>query len=126
MKYDGMLIGQSIRDMRTKKGMTIEQLSDTLDKSVSHIHQIELGSRKKSIDLLLDLVAVLDADANSFLKIESKEAEENKESKTGISIDEELDKLFVQLRDYLGSVLGINCGMVRNMKNIPCHKMKYF
>lgn len=104
MKYDGILIGQSIRDMRTKKGMTIEQLSDAVDKSVSHIHQMELGSRKMSIDLLLDLVAVLDTDANSILGIEPKESEEDKERKTGISIDEELDKLSVQQRDYLKQV----------------------
>lgn len=104
VKYDGILIGQSIRDMRTKKGMTIEQLSDAVDKSVSHIHQMELGSRKMSIDLLLDLVAVLDTDANSILGIETKESEEDKESKTGISIDEELDKLSVQQRDYLKQI----------------------
>lgn len=104
VKYDGILIGQSIRDMRTKKGMTIEQLSDAVDKSVSHIHQMELGSRKMSIDLFLDLIAVLDTDANSILGIEPKESEEDKESKTGISIDEELDKLSVQQRDYLKRV----------------------
>lgn len=104
VKYDGILIGQSIRDMRTKKGMTIEQLSDAVDKSVSHIHQMELGSRKMSIDLLLDFVAVLDTDANSILGIEPKESEEDKESKTRISIDAELDKLSVQQRDYLKRV----------------------
>lgn len=100
MKYDGILIGQSIRDMRTKKGMTIEQLSDAVDKSVSHIHQMELGSRKMSIDLLLDLVAVLDTDANRILGIEQKESGDiGEESK--ISVDKELEKVPKAQRRYL-------------------------
>ena len=70
MKYDGILIGQAVRDIRTERGLTIEELSDRVDKSVSHIHQLELGSRKMSVDLLLAFVSVLDTDANRILGIE--------------------------------------------------------
>ena len=69
MEYDGILIGQAVRDIRTERGLTIEELSDRVDKSVSHIHQLELGSRKMSVDLLLAFVSVLDTDANRILKV---------------------------------------------------------
>lgn len=75
--------------------MTIEELSDRVDKSVSHIHQLELGSRKMSVDLLIALVSVLDTDANRILRIE-KTGEafgREQESSTEISIDDELSKL---------------------------------
>ena len=40
MKYDGILIGQVVCDIRTEWGLTIEELSDQVDKSVSHFHQL--------------------------------------------------------------------------------------
>lgn len=103
MEYDGILIGQAVRDIRTERGLTIEELSDRVDKSVSHIHQLELGSRKMSVDLLLALVSVLDTDANRILRIE-KTGEafgREQESNTGVSIDDELDKLPAPQREYL-------------------------
>ncbi len=103
MKYDGILIGQAVRNIRTERGLTIEELSDRVDKSVSHIHQLELGSRKMSVDLLLALVSVLDTDANRILRIENTEAvcDREQESSTEISIDDELDKLPAPQREYL-------------------------
>lgn len=104
MEYNGLRIGQSIRDIRTKRGMTIEQLSGEVDKSVSHIHQIELGSRKMSVDLLLSLVSVLDTDANSVLGIQSQKDTSECKEKIGISIDDELDKLSKKQSDYLKGI----------------------
>lgn len=103
MKYDGILIGQAIRDIRTEQGLTIEELSDWVDKSVSHIHQLELGSRKMSIDLLLALISALDTDANRILRIEKagKECDKKQKSNKEVSIDNELDKLPVSQREYL-------------------------
>jgi len=103
VEYDGILIGQVARDIRTERGLTIEELSDRVDKSVSHIHQLELGSRKMSVDLLLALISVLDADANRILRIE-KTGEvfgREQESSTEISIDDELSKLSASQREYL-------------------------
>lgn len=102
MEYDGILIGQAVRDIRTERGLTIEELSDRVGKSVSHIHQLELGSRKMSVDLLLALVSVLDTDANRILRIEkTEEASGGLERSTEVSIDDELDKLPVLQRKYL-------------------------
>ena len=103
MEYDGILIGQAVRDIRTERGLTIEELSDRVGKSVSHIHQLELGSRKMSVDLLLALVSVLDTDANRILRIEKTETvcDREQESNAEVSIDHELDKLPVPQREYL-------------------------
>ncbi len=102
MKYDGILIGQAVRNIRTERGLTIEELSDRVDKSVSHIHQLELGSRKMGVDLLLALVSVLDTDANRILGIEKtgEACGREQESSTEISIDDELSKLPVSQREY--------------------------
>ena len=116
VKYDGLLIGQAVRDIRIEKGMTIEQLCEKVDKSVSHIHQMELGSRKMSIELLLSLVTALDTDANKILGIIPKEdtSEKGREKKE-VSIDKELDNLSAPQRDYLK---GIFLTMIRKMPEV--------
>lgn len=113
VEYDGILIGQSIRDIRMERGMTIEQLCEKVDKSVSHIHQMELGSRKMSIDLLLALITVLDTDANRILGIVPKADREKDE----ISIDKELGNLSVTQRKYLK---GIFLNMIQKMPGGSC------
>ena len=105
MEYDGIRIGQSVRDIRMEKGMTIEQLCEKVDKSVSHIHQMELGSRKMSIDLLLSLVTALDTDANSILGILPKESPNEADGEqNNVSVDEELDRLSETQRAYLQGI----------------------
>lgn len=106
MKYDGILIGQAVRDIWTEQGLTIEELSDRVDKSVSHIHQLESGNRKMSVDLLLALVSVLDMDANRILMIEKtgETCDREQKSNTEVSIDDELDKMPVSQRKYLNMI----------------------
>lgn len=43
MQYDSFKAGQAVRDLREAKGWTIEKLAEEVDKSESHIHQLELG-----------------------------------------------------------------------------------
>ena len=45
MQYDRLQIGQRLRDMRKNKKYTIEELGDRMGISVSHVNQIERGSR---------------------------------------------------------------------------------
>lgn len=95
MEYQGWNAGQTIRKLRKEKNMTIENLSEAVGKSVSHITQLEEGSRKMSIDLLYALISVLGTDANTILAIPTvKETEET-------SIDAELKKLDLVMREYL-------------------------
>lgn len=50
MEYEGWKAGQALRNVRKSRHLTIEQLSERVNKSPSHINQIELGSRKMSVD----------------------------------------------------------------------------
>ena len=66
-QYDGLVVGQRIRNLRVEAGYELGEFSDELGKSESHIKQVELGSRKISLDLLISLMEVLHVDANSIL-----------------------------------------------------------
>ena len=68
MVYDGLAVGQNVRIMREQNHWTIEQLSEAVDKSASHIVQMELGSRKMSLDLLFSLMTVFNVDAKKDIK----------------------------------------------------------
>lgn len=52
-QYDGLVVGQRIRNLRVEAGYELGEFSDELGKSESHIKQVELGSRKISLDLLI-------------------------------------------------------------------------
>ena len=44
-QYDGLVVGQRIRNLRVEAGYELGEFSDELGKSESHIKQVELGSR---------------------------------------------------------------------------------
>ena len=94
MKYEGWNVGSIIRQLRRDKNMTIDELSEAVGKSVSHITQVEEGTRRISIDLLYALVTELDTDGN-------------------ISVDEELRKLSPEMRTYFSQQF------VQMIKEIP-------
>ena len=95
--YDGLQVGQVIKDLRMEKGMSLEDLSEEVCKSESHLMQVEGGSRRMSLELLFSLVDVLDVDANCILCIPA-----NKEKET--SIDEQLAAMPSEQRAYLTGV----------------------
>lgn len=80
-------------------------LAKLLEKSVSHITQVEEGTRRISIDLLYALVTELDTDANTILAIQNKQG--------NISVDEELRKLSPEMRTYFSQQF------VQMIKEIP-------
>lgn len=96
MIYDGFVVGQAVRNLRTGKHLTVEQLSEAVDKSASHIIQMELGSRKMSVDLLFSLMTVFNTDANSVLGIGESEAD--------VSVDKALMTLEEPKRNYLTGI----------------------
>ena len=97
LDYDGLQVGQVIKDLRMEKGMTLEDLSEEVGKSESHLKQVEGGSRRMSLELLFSLVDVLDADANCILCIPSYKEKET-------SIDEQLAAMPSEQRAYLTGV----------------------
>ena len=88
MKYDGVKAGQEIRKLRNSKHLSILELSGRIGTSASHLNQIELGSRKMSIDMLYRLMNELDTDANTLLAVPMKA-----NSREERSVDSELSKL---------------------------------
>ena len=105
MNYEGWNVGSIIRQLRRDKNMTIDELSEAVGKSVSHITQVEEGTRRISIDLLYALVTELDTDANTILAIQNKQG--------NISVDEELRKLSPEMRTYFSQQF------VQMIKEIP-------
>lgn len=59
MKFDQKAFGQRIRILRQKRGLTQAQMAAALHINVDHLGRIELGKRGVSIDLLLDIAAML-------------------------------------------------------------------
>lgn len=95
MKYEGWNVGCVIRKLRKEKNMTIDDLSEAVGKSASHITQLEEGNRRLSIDLLYALITEFDTDANTILAIQGKQTEN--------SIDEELKRLSPEMRNYFSN-----------------------
>lgn len=96
MQYDSVMAGQSVRDLREAKGWTIEKLAEEVDKSESHIHQLELGHRNMSLELLFALMGTFGTDANTILGVKDKEC-----STEEISIDAMLERLPKEQQEYL-------------------------
>lgn len=97
MKYEGLKVGQIIRNLRKEHSLTIEELSEIVGINVIHITQIELGNRKMSIDLFCQLIDALETDANTILAIS---AADNKD----YSVDDSLRQLPREKRKYLTDV----------------------
>ena len=81
MEYMGLKIGLELRNLRKEHGMTLEELSEKVNMSTSHINQIELGSRKMTMELLFKVMTLFDVDANTVLEISKKD------NKNQLSID---------------------------------------
>lgn len=93
MKYDGLLNGPVLRDIRKCKGLTIEDVSYRTGISTSTLSQLEQGGRNLSMKTLYALMEVYDTDANTLLDIRSKDKEE--------SIDAKLLKVSNEQRVFL-------------------------
>ncbi|MCI6755941.1 helix-turn-helix domain-containing protein [Oribacterium sp. HCP28S3_H8] len=58
--FNAKEIGQRVRVLRMRRGITLESLAEQLHCSRSHISQAERGVRSYSIDLLIDIAAFFD------------------------------------------------------------------
>ena len=60
MDIDFSLIGIRIREVRTLRGLTSEQLSETVDLSSESLRHIEIGASKPSLKKLYAIAEALD------------------------------------------------------------------
>ena len=98
MQYESQRIGETIRGLREQRCLSREEMSYQLNRSLSHVVQVELGKRKISLDMLYGLMDVLGVDANAILLF----TEPGKDNH--ISIDAELATLSQENASYLTSV----------------------
>ena len=67
VKVDYKRIGARIKDARKSKGMTQENLAESLEVSVGYVSQVERGVTKISLDLLGAISTVLEKDLSYFV-----------------------------------------------------------
>ena len=67
MDLNYILIGKHIREYREKKGISQEEIADTLGISWRHFNYIEHGERKTSIDMIVSIANALDVTTDDLL-----------------------------------------------------------
>ena len=93
VKYDGCVVGMTLRNLRKDKKITLEGMCSETGISVSTIKQYEQGGRKISIRNLFVLIDYFGVDANTILNVS--------ESENDNSIDERLRCLNKSQKEYL-------------------------
>ena len=69
-----MTLGEKLYILRTRQGMTQEQLANEVGVVVTHISHIETGNSVPSLKTLIDIINALDCSADELLCIEIKKA----------------------------------------------------
>lgn len=85
-KFDFKALGQAIKAVRKAKGISRNQLADTLNIAPRYIASIENSRQHPSLQILYELVTLLDGMSEKDLKILSATAkgiEEANNEKTG-------------------------------------------
>ena len=72
VKYDSVMVGQELRNIRIENKLTIQQFSERINMSASHINQIELGSRAMTLNYMCTIMSEFKVDANRILGVEIK------------------------------------------------------
>ena len=70
MKADTVLnrqIGERIKMVRKMKGLTQQQLADTMDITVKHLSSVECGKARFSYEYLIDLCRALDTSTDFLI-----------------------------------------------------------
>ena len=65
---DKLTMGDRIKEIRKKRGLTQEQLAEKLDISVEYVSQIERGLKMPSMQMFIKLVEVLNVSADYLLR----------------------------------------------------------
>lgn len=97
MEYDGYTVGPNLRQLRTDRKLTLEQVSELTGLSTSSIKQLEQGGRNLSMNSLFLFMAAYECDANTLLNIKKKVITDNDNK----SVDARLELLPGKQSDYL-------------------------
>ena len=66
-EVDYIKLGQRIKDLRIKKGLTQSELSEMIDCSNNHLSHIETAQCKLSLNMMLKIAYALDTSLDYFL-----------------------------------------------------------
>jgi transcriptional regulator with XRE-family HTH domain len=62
--------GEKLRTLRKRRGLTVQQLGDLLGVHNSHVVRLEKGTRKPSVDLVLEISRIFQVAADQLIKDE--------------------------------------------------------
>ena len=74
MAYDYKLIGERIKKVRQKKGLTQEKLAESLNVSIAYLSRIENGATRLNLKRLNQICNVLDVSEAYLLNGSSEES----------------------------------------------------
>lgn len=79
MDYQAMRqrFGGKLRELRIAKGITQEQLAESVGKTIEHISFLERGERSPSFELLLDIARALETSASVLMSSDDPETPGN-------------------------------------------------
>lgn len=91
--YDLLKAGSLIETRRKQYGWTLQETSDYVGTSESHLYQVEHGLRGLSVKLLVRIATVLELDVNELLGVSQIE-------KSEVSIDQLLSSFSNQDKEF--------------------------
>ena len=108
MKYDKIETGVNLRQLRIESKLSPGEVSDIVDKSESHIMQLERGSRNLTVEMLCKFADVYNTDPNTILGISSQRMVVmiDKLKSLPTETSEQLIGTFISVIDNLGVLAG--------------------
>lgn len=108
MKYDKIETGVNLRQLRIENNLSAGEVSDIVDKSESHIMQLEKGSRNLTVEMLCKFADVYNTDPNTILGISSQRMVVmiDKLKSLPTETSEQLIGTFISVIDNLGVLAG--------------------
>ncbi len=61
-------LGQKLRTLRQQRGLTLRQLADLLGVHNTHLNKIELGKKRPSSDLILQIADLFNVTADQLMR----------------------------------------------------------
>ena len=89
-----MSVGKRIKEVRTKKDLTLRELSKKVDISISFLRDIENERSNPSLERLKDISKALDTPVSYFLEEQSRTNTRNESTPT---LDDELNQIMRDL-----------------------------
>lgn len=105
------LLGQRIKKLRKAKGLSQEDLAESIDKSVDTISNIERGKFSPRLDTSLELANALDVEPFELFQIRDVPLKDKEKAKI-------LDEIFDLLKDQSDEVLQFTLAQTKQLVSL--------